>query len=99
VNAVLVALIVVFGTVAGPLFLSHLNNRQRRAEKIEDYARQDAVAAQSRRGGEAAAGVQQKESRDRGDNQRQTGRHPHLVNSTLTAAIEAHSRPPCSNWR
>lgn len=44
-NAVLVALIVAFAGVVGPLFLSYLNGRQRRAERAEDYARQDKVAA------------------------------------------------------
>lgn len=39
--AVLVAVIV---SVVAPVVLSWLTNRQRRAERIEDYARQDAVA-------------------------------------------------------
>jgi hypothetical protein len=49
---VLVAVITLTGSVVGPLLLSHLNNRQRRADKLEDWARQDAVAAQAQ---EAAA--------------------------------------------
>lgn len=41
---VLVAIVGVFGSVVGPALLAYLNGRQRRAEKREDYARQDQVA-------------------------------------------------------
>lgn len=46
-NEIVIALLVLFGVVAGPLFLSELNSRQRRREKVEDYARQDKVASQA----------------------------------------------------
>ena len=38
------ALVAVIGTVVGPLLLAYLTGRQRRADKEQDYARQDAVA-------------------------------------------------------
>jgi predicted RNase H-like nuclease (RuvC/YqgF family) len=44
-NTITVALIVAFGTTAGPIFLAYLTNNQRRQEKLEDWRRQDEVAA------------------------------------------------------
>jgi hypothetical protein len=46
-SGVEIALIVAVSSVISPLVLSILNNRSRRAEKLEDYARQDAVAAKA----------------------------------------------------
>jgi hypothetical protein len=55
-NGVWVALIVAaFGTVIGPLLIAHLNNRQRVAEKQQDWARQDLVAAKVDKAAEQAA--------------------------------------------
>ncbi len=51
-TAILIAAIVATGSVCSPILLSLLNGRQRRQERLEDYARQDAVAAKA---AEAAA--------------------------------------------
>jgi replicative DNA helicase len=52
-NSLLIALVV---AVIGPIILSWLNGRQRKAEKILDWARQDDVAAEAKRQqGEVAA--------------------------------------------
>lgn len=55
VEAVWVALIVATAGVASTLLLSHLQSRQRRREKAEDYARQDAVAERLTRRQDAVA--------------------------------------------
>jgi hypothetical protein len=46
-SGVEIALIVAVSSAISPLILSILSNRSRRAEKLEDYARQDAVAAKA----------------------------------------------------
>jgi hypothetical protein len=40
-------LITAIASTASPLLLAYLTGRQRRLEKLEDYARQDAVAAKA----------------------------------------------------
>lgn len=67
-------LIVVAGVIFGPLFLAYLTGRQRRREKVEDWARQDAVAAEVKRAAEEVNG--------------KLAQIHELVNSTLTAQIE-----------
>jgi hypothetical protein len=88
-NAVVVALIVLFGTVTSPLFLSYLNNRQRRDERREDYARQDAVAEQA---AEAARLLLESNKRVAATAVITNGKldviHT-LVNSNMTAAMQA----------
>jgi hypothetical protein len=89
VNNIITTLIVAFGVVVGPLLLAYLTGRQRRTEKIEDYKRQDAVAAQA---AEAArlllASNRQAAAVAQMTNTKLDVIHT-LVNSTLTAAIEA----------
>lgn len=109
-SAVYVALIVAFGTiatVAGPIILAWLLGRQRRAEKREDYARQDAVAARVTEAADKAETVAKQAAEAARllvdsnaaaalvaaqtaavTNDKLDQIHT-LVNSTLTAAIEA----------
>lgn len=88
-NAVLVALIVAFAGVAGPLFLSYLNNRQRHAERAEDYARQDAVAAKAAEAAELLLESNKAVAATAKVTNNKLDVIHTLVNSTLTAAIEA----------
>lgn len=43
-NTVVIALLGMVGIIASPAILAYITGRQRRAEKLEDYARQDLVA-------------------------------------------------------
>lgn len=43
-----VAVVLAVSSTVSPLLLSMLNSRNRRKEKVEDYARQDAVATQAK---------------------------------------------------
>jgi hypothetical protein len=47
-EAIWIAVIVAMTSTVSPLLLAYLTNRQRRRDKLEDWARQDAVAAQAR---------------------------------------------------
>lgn len=44
-DTVIVAIVVAFSSVIAPVWLAHATGKQRRKEKAEDYAREDAVAA------------------------------------------------------
>jgi hypothetical protein len=46
-DAIWVALIVAVGSTLSPLLVAYLTNRHRKAERLQDYARQDAVAARA----------------------------------------------------
>ena len=78
-DAVWVALIV---AVIGPALLSWLTGRQRRAERREDYERQDAVAAKVEEAAQAAADA----AASTGEQLQQI--HT-LVNSNMTAEMQA----------
>lgn len=95
-DAFAVALLVAFTSIVSPMLLAWLTNRQRRQEKIEDYARLDVVAAQAAEaarllvqtnkavaevGAQAAIAAQ-------GTNDKLDTIHV-LVNSNMTAAMRA----------
>jgi len=88
-EAIYVALIALFGTMCSPLVLAYFVARRRHADKLEDYARQDLVAAQA-----AAAARLLLEANERvaaqGDvtNGKLEAIHT-LVNSQMTAALQA----------
>jgi len=46
-DGILIAAIVAFAGIIGPAFLAWVNGNQRRAEKLEDYRREDEVAAKA----------------------------------------------------
>jgi hypothetical protein len=91
-DTVLVAAIGAMGIVVSPLLLAYLTGRQRAKEKIEDWRRQDAVAAQA---AEAAALLlaanadvaRIAKATAEGVNGKLNQIHE-LVNSTLTGALE-----------
>lgn len=90
-SAAWVAAIVAIGTVFSPLLLSWLTGRQRRAEKKQDWKRQDEVAEQAAKAAAlllaqnkvvaAAAGI---------INEKLDTIHT-LVNSQMTAALQSES--------
>ncbi len=84
-SAVWVALIVAGAGLIGPLLLARLTDRQRRAEKAEDYARQDAVTRLLLASNERVA--TQTEQASEVTNGKLDQIHE-LVNSTLTGAME-----------
>jgi len=80
-NTVEVAGIVAVSSILGPLLLSYLTNRQRRAEKDEDYARQDEVARKAQAAADKVAEV----AKSQGAKLDQI--HV-LVNSNMTASMQ-----------
>ncbi len=96
----LIAAIAGLGTVASPLILSYMSNRQRRAEKLEDWAREDRVAAQAAEAARLLLAANERVARTAADTNARVARtaartdakldaiHT-LVNGGLTAAIQA----------
>ena len=76
------------GTIS-PLLLSMLTNRQRRRDKLEDWARQDAVAAQAAAAAELLLAANERvASGTKVTNDKLDVIHT-LVNSSMTAAVQA----------
>jgi hypothetical protein len=96
----LIAAIAGMGTVASPLILSYMANRQRRAEKKEDWAREDRVASQAaeaarlllaanERVAKTAAATDARVAKTAAVTNAKLDVIHTLVNSGLTAAIKA----------
>ena len=92
-DLVIVAVVALFGTMFSPLILAWLTGRQRHADKLEDYARQDAVAAAANKAAKEAADAAAlliKTNQENSDKQLdKLGVIHTLVNSGMTAAIQA----------
>lgn len=92
VNALVITVILIIATaallagVASPYLISWQTNRQRRQERLDDYARQDAVADRLLRGQELAA--RQVAATAQKTDQKLEVIHV-LVNSNMTAAMQA----------
>jgi uncharacterized membrane protein affecting hemolysin expression len=88
VNAevVLVALIV---SLISPTVLAWINGRQRRADKQEDWARQDAVAAQAAEAASLLLAENKKVAESAQTTHDQLTQIHTLVNSNMTASMQA----------
>lgn len=80
---------VLIASVVGPVVLSLLTNRQRRTERAEDWARQDAVAAQAAEAATLLLAANERVDRSTKAVRAQLQQIHVLVNSNLTAAIQA----------
>jgi hypothetical protein len=80
-------------SIVGPALISVLTARQRRAERLEDYARQDAVAAQAAQAAELLLAANERVATQTAEASARTDgklRQIHeLVNSTLTGAMQS----------
>lgn len=87
--AVIVAAIGALSAILSPLLLAHLLNAQRRKEKQEDWRRQDEVAAKvDAAAGQAATAAELLVESNKVSNMKLDGIHD-LVNSKMTAALDA----------
>jgi hypothetical protein len=87
-NTVIIALISAFSITMAPLLLSNLNNRQRRAEKIEDYTRQDQVAAKAAEAAHLLLAENRRVAASAAQTHAQLSQIHVLVNSNMTAAMQ-----------
>jgi hypothetical protein len=85
--------IVALATTASPIILSVITANQRRKEKVEDYARQDGVAAQAREAARLLLAANERVARQSAtsasETQSQLKQIHTLVNSNLTQEMEA----------
>jgi len=88
-NAVLIALIVAVASLAGPILLARSNAKARAKEKTEDWARQDAVAAQAAKAAALLLAENRKVAATAVETQGQLRQIHTLVNSNMTAAMQA----------
>jgi hypothetical protein len=98
--ALIAAIAAAAGTVLSPLILSHMNNRARRAEKLEDWAREDRVAEKAAEAARLLLEANERVAKTARETNERVARaaartdaklnviHT-LVNSGLTAAIQA----------
>jgi len=85
--------LVAMATTASPIILSVITANQRRKEKVEDYSRQDAVAAQAAEAArlllDANERVARQSAASASETQSQLKQIHTLVNSNLTQEMEA----------
>lgn len=86
VEVIVVAVIV---SVIAPMVVGVMTNRQRRAEKREDWARQDAVAAQAAQAARLLLAENEKVREAAESTQQKLDVIHVLVNSNMTAAMQA----------
>lgn len=85
-NTILVAAMI---AIVGPLLLAYLTGRQRHAEKVEDYARQDAVAAKAEEAARLLLAQNKRVAKSSESTRAQLKEIHTLVNSNMTAAMQA----------
>jgi len=88
VEAIYLALIVAVPTFLSPLIMAILVSRNMRKNKEQDWARQDAVAAQAAKAAELLRQNNQVVAETAAATRKQLSTIHALVNSTLTAAIQ-----------